>query len=145
VTTRLSGHVLRGEGKPCRRTSKHRTPPYSYEIIHGTSSGRALCECGEKSPELDSDGARKRWHRQHKEQVRGGYEMDNGHLVTEAEKRAIEAFQRLASRWPESLTLFSWSGTLCIVRSEDDLYDGGDPDAAVITTIEGIPNGGGAP
>lgn len=143
--TRLSGHALCAEGKPCRRTSKHRAPPYSYEIIHGTSSGSALCECGEKSPRLDSDGARKRWHRDHKEQVRGGYEMDNGHIVTEDEKRAIEALQRLAGRWPQSLTLFSWSGTLCIVRSEEDLFNGGDPNDAIVAEIGGIPNDGGGP
>jgi hypothetical protein len=33
-------------------------------------AGRALCECGKKSPVLPSTAARKRWHRQHKDAVR---------------------------------------------------------------------------
>ena len=110
--SRLSGHALCAEGKPCKRTSRHRTPPYSYEIIHGTHIGSALCECGAKSPVLESDGARKRWHREHKEQLRGGYEAENGNTITEEEKRAIDALHQLAKRWPPSLILVSMAGEL---------------------------------
>jgi hypothetical protein len=65
--------------------------------------------------------------------------------LTDEERRVIASLERLAKRWPPTLTLFSWSGTLCVVRSEADLLDGGNPGDAVITTIEGIPNGGGDP
>lgn len=65
--------------------------------------------------------------------------------LTDEERRAIASLERLVKRWPKSLKLFSWSGTLCVVQSEADLLDGPDPDAAVITTIQGIPNGGGDP
>jgi hypothetical protein len=65
--------------------------------------------------------------------------------LTDEERRAIASLERLAKRWPRSLTLFSWSGTLCIVRSDADLLNGGNPNDAIITTVEGIPNGGGDP
>jgi hypothetical protein len=65
--------------------------------------------------------------------------------LTDEERRAIASLERLARQWPPSLTLFSWSGTLCVVRSEADIVEADDPGDAVITTIEGIPNGGGAP
>jgi len=59
------------------------------------------------------------------------------------EQAAIRALERLAKRWPPSLKLFSWSGTLCVIRADASLLD--NPDAQVITTIEGIPNDGGDP
>lgn len=63
--------------------------------------------------------------------------------LTEEERKAIAALERLARRWPQSLKLFSWSGSLCVIRSDASLLD--DPDAAVIAHIEGIPNDGGDP
>jgi hypothetical protein len=63
--------------------------------------------------------------------------------LSDEERRAIAALERLAKRWPRSLKLFSWSGTLCVMRADDSLLD--DPSAAIITTIEGIPNDGGDP
>jgi len=143
--TRLSGHALCAEGKPCKRTSRHRTPPFSYDIIR-SSTGSALCECGEKSPVLESDGARKRWHRQHKEQVRGGYEAANGNLITEEELRAIQALHQLAGRWPQTLTLASMGGVLHVIHTDDERFH--DPlrhvrAEAVLDTIQGIPNDGG--
>ena len=70
-------------------------------------------------------------------------EDDDEDELTDEERRAIASLERLAKRWPQSLRLFSWSGTLCVIRSEADLLE--EPEANVITTIEGIPNGGGAP
>jgi hypothetical protein len=64
--------------------------------------------------------------------------------LTDEERRAIASLERLAKRWPQSLMLFSWSGTLCVMRNESPL-DSADPNDLVITTIEGIPNDGGDP
>ena len=63
--------------------------------------------------------------------------------LTDEERKAIAALERLAKRWPQSLKLFSWSGTLCVIRADTSLLD--NPEAAVITTIDGIPNDGGDP
>jgi len=58
TSTRLPGHGLRAEGKVGGL--------YGNEKI-----GSAVCECGERSPELASDSARRRWHREvHKPEVR---------------------------------------------------------------------------
>jgi len=62
--TRLSGHTLYAEGKPCVPDAK-----YAYNLVDGPV-GRGLCSCGEQSPELGSNSARRRWHRDHKEAVR---------------------------------------------------------------------------
>ena len=62
--TRLAGHALRSEGKPCEPV-----PGGGWCRRRGWL-GRALCECGERSPDLGTDGARKRWHAEHKQAVR---------------------------------------------------------------------------
>jgi hypothetical protein len=55
------------------------------------------------------------------------------------EEAAIIALEKVASRWPRSLRLFSRSGTLEVQRN-----DGSPPnDAEAIVTIIGIPNDGG--
>ena len=147
MSARLSGHALCAEGKPCKRTDRRRSEPISYEIIHGASTGSALCECGEKSPALESDGARKRWHRAHKEQVRGGHEALNGNLVTEEEKVAIEALERQAKRWPRSLTLASMGSSLVVFHTGDERWEAVYPsmraEAIVADDFGGIPNDGG--
>jgi hypothetical protein len=65
---------------------------------------------------------------------------------TADERRAIASLERLAKRWPETLMLFSWSGTLCVVKLKEDgsspLHDG-DPNSHVVATIHGITNDGG--
>lgn len=70
--------------------------------------------------------------------------------TTDEERRAIATLQRLAKRWPESLWLFSASGSLCVMRNRQDgeraLYDesrgsGADPDYCLATI--NIPNDGG--
>ena len=68
-STRLSGHALWSEGWPVEATPGH--SPGWRSLSHRSDAGRALCECGEMSPVLDSVNKRKRWHREvHKEQVR---------------------------------------------------------------------------
>lgn len=37
---------------------------------YASGPGMGLCECGEYSPLLPNRAARKRWHREHKDQVR---------------------------------------------------------------------------
>lgn len=68
--------------------------------------------------------------------------------LTADEAKAIASLERLAKRWPDTLMLFSWSGTLCVVKLNEDggspLHDG-DPSSHVITTIHGIQNDGGDP
>ena len=66
--TALKGHALRSEGKPYARGSDEQEP----WIRTGAWSGVALCECGETSPVLTTDGARRRWHAGHKEEMRNG-------------------------------------------------------------------------
>lgn len=51
--TLLKGHALLFEGR-----AKY------------CDKGVARCQCGEHSPALFSDGARKRWHREHKAAIR---------------------------------------------------------------------------
>lgn len=66
--------------------------------------------------------------------------------MTGEEEQAIKALQRLINRWPESLELFGWSGTLTVIKTDNvtgrraavqSIYgvncDGGDPDEATIT------------
>ena len=59
--------------------------------------------------------------------------------ITTEEARAIQSLRRLAKKWPESLRLFSWSGTLCVTKRNSNDID------TMITNIEGIPNDGGDP
>ncbi len=68
-STRLAGHALWSEGWPVEATPGHgegwRPGRRSADV------GRALCECGEMSPVLDSVNERKRWHREiHKPEIR---------------------------------------------------------------------------
>ena len=59
--------------------------------------------------------------------------------ITPEEAAAIQSLKRLARKWPRSLCLFSWSGTLMVVKRNSADND------AEIATIEGIPNDGGDP
>jgi hypothetical protein len=75
ASTRLTGHALQHEGKPF---APGETSPWLR--VYGSSTGVALCECGQTSPVLESDGARKRWHRDvHKPAVRGASGGGPGH------------------------------------------------------------------
>jgi hypothetical protein len=59
--------------------------------------------------------------------------------ITLKEAAAIRSLKRLAKKWPQSLGLFSWSGTLIIVKRNSDDID------ASIAHIPNIPNDGGDP
>jgi fructoselysine-6-P-deglycase FrlB-like protein len=69
--------------------------------------------------------------------------------MTDDERKAIAALQRLAKRWPKSLMLASMGGSLYVISTFDHAFDdevgghvGVDPDK-VLTYIDGIPNTGG--
>lgn len=66
-SSRLAGHGLRAEGKVFEDDGNGGTRRKygSYDNF-----GFGLCSCGSRSSALYSDAARKRWHREHKEQVR---------------------------------------------------------------------------
>lgn len=76
TSTRLPGHGLQSEGKPYERGGDEQDPwvRVGFGPHPGSHIGVALCSCGEASPVLESDGQRKRWHREHKNQVRAGGE-----------------------------------------------------------------------
>lgn len=67
--------------------------------------------------------------------------------LTDDEAKAIRSLERLAKKWPRSLMLLSWSGTLHVMLV-DDAHAAYDADAgysdASITTIS-ISNDGGDP
>lgn len=67
--------------------------------------------------------------------------------LTKKEQNAINTLKRLGKRWPESLWLFSASGTLCVMRKKDgarvELPNWGVDQEFVVTTIPGIENDGG--
>lgn len=68
--------------------------------------------------------------------------------ITPQEQRAIVSLKRLAKHWPQSLMLFSWSGTLCVIKLNEDggsPLHGVDPNSAIVETIHGIRNDGGDP
>ena len=73
-STRLAGHGLWSEGWPVEKTPGH--GPGWRSLTRRAGPGRALCECGEMSPVLDSANKRKRWHKEHKEQARTGSERE---------------------------------------------------------------------
>ena len=66
--------------------------------------------------------------------------------LTPSEEKAIKRLKALAKTWPKSLWLFSASGSLCVMKNDEDgnrclRGDGVDSDACV-ATID-IPNDGG--
>jgi hypothetical protein len=77
------------------------------------------------------------------------YAADGGDL-TEEEQAAIRSLERLAKRWPRTLGLFDFSGSLSVVRGNGRggfLYedDGRGEAPSRIVDIFGIPSGGGGP
>ena len=58
--------------------------------------------------------------------------------VTKEEQKAIASLKRLAKKWPDSLCLFSWSGSLTIFKRKHDKY-------ITVDHIAGIKNDGGDP
>jgi hypothetical protein len=69
---------------------------------------------------------------------------ENGRALTQDERSVISALERLAKRWPDSLTLFSWSDSTAW-RDNDRERNGISASDVTICTIEGIPNDGGDP
>ncbi len=60
-------------------------------------------------------------------------------LMTAEEAKAIQSLQRLAKRWPQSIRLFSCSGTLVVTKvNSDDVQ-------TLIAIVDNIPNDGGDP
>jgi hypothetical protein len=59
--------------------------------------------------------------------------------ITEEEVKAIRSLKRLAKKWPKSLRLFSWSGSLVVTKANNYNLQ------AIVTGIEGIPNDAGDP
>jgi hypothetical protein len=59
--------------------------------------------------------------------------------VSKDEQKAIKSLEALGRKWPETLFLFSWSGSLHVMKH---LEDGRLGD---ISHISGIPNDGGDP
>jgi hypothetical protein len=56
----------------------------------------------------------------------------------------ISALQKIEKRWPEGYSLFSWSGSLCLM--EGDVFEKGtSANDKVVATFPGIPNDGGDP
>ncbi len=67
--------------------------------------------------------------------------------MTRAEAKAIAGLKALARRWPQTLKLFSWSGSL-VVFKEDEWAARKEADEMndyTVDTIAGIPNDGGDP
>ena len=57
------------------------------------------------------------------------------------ERRAVAALRKLADNWPQSLQLFSWSGSLHVLKPGPQLTI----NQALVATVMGIPNDGGDP
>ena len=73
VSTRVRGHGLLSEGRPDeRRQGDEEDKPSWHRADRWMHEGHGLCQCGASSPLLDTNGARKRWHRQHKSEIRNG-------------------------------------------------------------------------
>lgn len=71
--TALKGHALQSEGKPYERGEYGgKWIRVSYAQFPTSPAGVGLCECGATSPVLESNGARRRWHADHKEKIRRG-------------------------------------------------------------------------
>ena len=60
-------------------------------------------------------------------------------ILTKEEQKAIKSMQRLAKKWPKSLSLFSFSGSLIVCKYSDDMID------CAVSSIDGIRNDGGDP
>lgn len=66
IANRLAGHTLRSEGAPFVRLGAG--PRGTYRP--NGRIGRGLCSCGVMSDVLDSNAKRKKWHRDHKDDIR---------------------------------------------------------------------------
>lgn len=74
--TRIKGHHLLREGAPHDDNGEVLSNwsfayPYPRKVA---GEGRGLCACGAMSVALPTAAARRRWHQQHKRDVRNGKE-----------------------------------------------------------------------
>lgn len=60
-------------------------------------------------------------------------------VLTKKEQQAIAELEKLAKKWPQTLELFSWSGSLRVFKKD---ANGVDCD---VGGVIGIPNDGGDP
>ena len=67
--------------------------------------------------------------------------------ITPEEEKAIRALERLAKKFPKSLSLFSYSGTLCVCKAhpDDEFDDDYEYAYRIVAIIPGIDNDGGDP
>lgn len=68
--------------------------------------------------------------------------------LTTEEVKAIRSLERLARKWPQTLTLFSAAGSLIVIKTDTpsrSLADTRMTEADVLANIYGIPNDGGDP
>lgn len=73
--------------------------------------------------------------------------------LTDDERKAIDGLVRVARKWPETLGIFSWSGSLVVTDRAPEVLDAMDAgDFGEIRTIDNVPlaiqgitNGGGDP
>lgn len=66
--------------------------------------------------------------------------------LTADEAKAIRSLHRLSRKWPQTLTLMSMGGGLCVVHSGDErlgMFSNVDRAEAVLDSFIGIPNDGG--
>ncbi len=61
--------------------------------------------------------------------------------LTREEEKALAKLEKLAATWPKSLSLFSWSGSLIVLKSAR----GATVVERIVGRISGIPNAGGDP
>lgn len=101
-------------------------------------------ETGSEQWECANDRAcnRRRAQRSARMAVELAAAEDPAVTLTDEERRAIAALERLAKRWPRSLKLASMDGSLLVYRSGDAPDEVGE-DGAVADLGSSIPNTGG--
>jgi hypothetical protein len=79
TSTRLPGHGLLSEGWPCewRQGDEEDAPTWHRSARHDWR-GHGVCSCGAHSGVLETNNARKRWHREHKDEIRSREGADHG-------------------------------------------------------------------
>lgn len=71
TSTRLPGHGLLSEGWPYeRRQGDEEEAPSWHKSPRPDWSGHGVCSCGAHSGVLETNNARKRWHKAHKDEIR---------------------------------------------------------------------------
>ena len=68
------------------------------------------------------------------------YEIE---MLTEEEKKAIKSLHRLSKKWPDTIQLFSQSGTLLVLKQHPNHPE--DEHGRIVDWIGGIDSDGGDP